>query len=77
MKLIDTSLSEVTHLRERQGKSSNAIRFADELEPEMKLPKSMLMSLGYLERLLLKMQHEFGEQSGGSKVLEILSWTEG
>jgi len=25
----------------------------------------------------LKMQHEFGEQSGGSKVLEILSWTEG
>jgi hypothetical protein len=78
MSLIDTILSEVSYLRERQGKSCNAIRMADELEPELKLnPDSMLISLGYLERFLLKIQHELGGQAGGSKILEILSWTEG
>lgn len=78
MSLIDTILTEVTYLRERQGKSSNAIRLADELAPELKLnPQSILISLGYLERFLLKMQHELGGQAGGSKILEILRWTEG
>jgi hypothetical protein len=78
MSLIDTILNEITYLRERQGKSSNAIRMADELEPELKMnPDSMLISLGYLERFLLKMQHDLGGQAGDSKVLEILNWTEG
>ncbi len=78
MRLVNEILGEVSYLRDRQGKSANAVLLADELEPELALNTEniRLMSLGYLERFLLKMDHELGDTSEAEE-LEIQRWSEG
>jgi len=71
-------LGEVTSLREREGKSANAIRLADELGPTLSISAdSYLVSLGYLERFVMKIRESVTGDPTRADSVEILDWAEG
>lgn len=71
-------LDEVTNLREREGKSANAIRLAEDLGPTLSISAdSYLVSLGYLERFVMKVRESVTGGPASADSMEILDWTEG
>ena len=76
--IFEELTDEVHYLQTREGKSRNAAEFADELAPLLELnSRTYFMSLGYLERFLLKMRHAHQELGGHVDTLQVTEWTEG